>query len=162
MLNKKSQMEIMGLAIVILLLIIGMLFVVRFMFREPAEFKAEFTQTQLASNTLNAFLKSNTSYCSGMSITGLLEDCGNHIGSGGYITCDNGKLSCEYVNDTAGYIFSQTLDKWNLKYQFLVYFQNEEDTIMTLGEECTGDKKSETFYTPTGVRTLYTKLDICG
>lgn len=156
--NKKSQMEIMGLAIVIILVIIGMLFVVRFvMVRKPAEFKAEFTQTQLASNMLNTFLKSKTRDCYGMSITELLQDCAQSQS----VYCENGQLSCAYVADTAGYIFGETLEKWNLKYQFLVYFQSES-SIINSGEECVGDKKSKIFPIPTTTRTLYTQLDVCG
>jgi len=155
--NKKSQTEIMGLAIVVILIILGLLFVVRFvMVKKPAEFKAEFTQSQLASNMLNTFLKSNTKDCAGMSITELLQDCGQ----GQSVYCDNGQISCAYVKDAAADIFNKTLESWNLKYQFLVYFQNE-NPIIELGKECVGNKKSKIFPIPTAAKTLYTRLDIC-
>ena len=158
--NKKTQMEIMGLAIVVILIIIGMLFVVRFvMVRKPAEFKAEFTQAQLASNMLNAFLKSNTG-CSDMSITELLQDCGQSQS----VYC-SGRLSCEYVKDTAKSIFIETLEKWNYEYRFSAYFDESSPIIVVenidVGEICTGEKKSKIFPVPTTTRSLYTKLDIC-
>lgn len=155
--NKKSQIEIMGLAIVVILVIIGMLFVVRFVvIRKPAEFKAEFTQTQLATNMLNAFLNSDTKSCSGMSITNLLQDCAQAQS----FICDDGKGSCVYVRDAAKEIFSKTLEEWKLDYYFLVYFQGESP-IIKLGNECAGDKKSKIFPVPTSTRSIYTKLDIC-
>ena len=156
--NKKSQVEIMGLAIVVLLIIIGVIFVIRFVsVRKPAEFKAEFTQTQLASNMLNAFLKSKTENCFGMSITELLQDCAQSQS----VTCGNDEDSCTYVESTAEAIFSETLEKWNLEYQFQLYFQGE-NPIISLGQACVGEKKSKIFPVPTRTGSLYTKLDICG
>lgn len=158
---KKSQMEIMGLAIVIVLVILGMLFVVKFvMNREPPKFRAEFTQTQLASNMLNTFLKSNSKDCSDMSITELLQSCAQTE-----ILCDNNQLSCAYVETAAGYVFSKTLEEWNLKYHFLVYIPNQ-NSIINLGTAdlttgCPGEKKSKIYPIPTTVNTLYTRLDIC-
>ncbi len=154
---RKSQMEIMGLAIVVLLITIGMLFVVKINIgKKPAEFKAEFTSKQLAQNTVTAFLSTNTSDCSGMSITELLQDCVQS-----QTDCDNGEVSCLYVKNAASEIFEKTLDTWKADYYFSVYFPDER-AIIELGEECKGDKKPGWGYTPTARGTLYTKLDICG
>ncbi|MBI2651527.1 hypothetical protein HYX01_03585, partial [Candidatus Woesearchaeota archaeon] len=46
---KKAQMEIMGLTIVIVIIIIAVLFVIRFAFnKEPIETKKGYSQTELA------------------------------------------------------------------------------------------------------------------
>ncbi|MBR9706308.1 hypothetical protein GOV14_04685 [Candidatus Pacearchaeota archaeon] len=158
--NKKGQMEIMGLAIVIMLLIVGMLFVVRFVItKEPEGYKKEFTQSQLASNMLNTLLKTNTD-CPDLTITELLQDCG-HNPDNPAITCsNNGKKSCQFVEDTAKYIFNQTLDEWNINYHFTVYFE-EDNPIIELGSTCPNDQKTEIFPIPS-YTTLFTRLDICG
>ena len=156
--NKKSQMEIMGLAIVVILITLAMIFVVRFViFKKPAEFKKSFTQAELASNTINTFLKTKSKNCNGLSMTELLQDCGQSQS----IYCENGKVSCKYVNDTAAEVFSKTLDSWNVDYEFKTYF-DERSPILKLGQACKGAKKSKLFPIPTAARALYVKLDICG
>ena len=155
-------MEIMGLAIVVVLIVLGMLFAIRFFInREPAEFKSRFTHKQLAQNTVTAFLNTNTSSCHGMSITELLQDCGQ---SKSVICEDVGATgSCEYVRDTAGLILSQTLVQWNIDYNFKVYFSDDvAGHIFKLGSSCTGESEPGWGYTPISTgRTIFTRLDVC-
>lgn len=161
MYKKRSQMEIMGLAIIVILISLSLIFVVRFVvLKEPTDFKKAFTQTELASNMLNTFLKTTSEDCSGLSMTELLQDCAQ----GGGITCGNGERSCIYVNQTAEQIFRDTLYSWNVDYYFSVY-QDESSPIFTLpepGKPCIGAKKSKLFAIPTGGATLFVKMDICG
>ena len=104
---KKAQTEIMGLAIVVILIIIGMTFVIRFMLaKEPVDIKAEFTRAEIASNTLNTLLKTVSKDCNGLSMTELLQDCGQSQS----IFC-NGQRSCIYVEEATQEIFSKTLDE---------------------------------------------------
>lgn len=157
-LSKKSQTEIIGLAIVIILIVLGMTFVIRFMIaKEPVDYKKQFTQAEIASNTLNTFLKSASSDCNELTMTELLQDCVQSAS----IFCGNEKVSCEYVNETASYIFENTLETWNLNYEFKT-FQQEDNPIFTLGSTCLEDKKSKTFPVPTSSGTLFVKLDVCG
>lgn len=156
--KKKSQMEIMGLAIIIILISLGMIFVVKFVvLNKPTEFKKSFTQTELASNIINSFLRSTSSDCYGLSMTELLQDCAQSK----TITCEDGLTSCAYVKEVATIIFSKTLVLWNLDYEFKTYV-DEDSPIFKLGETCENDKVSKLFPVPTAVRTLYVKLDICG
>lgn len=159
--KKKSQMEIMGLAIVVILISLSLIFVVRFVvLKKPTDFKKAFTQTELASNTLNTFLKTTSKDCSGLSMTELLQDCAQ----GSSITCGGNMKSCIYVNQTAKEIFTNTLDSWNVEYYFSVY-QDESNPRFTLpepGKPCAGAKKSKLFAIPTAGATLFVKLDICG
>ena len=157
---RKSQFEIMGLAIVIILLTLSMVFVVRFVIlKGPVEIKKAYTQTELASNMLNTFLDTTSRDCNELSMTDLLEDCAQSLS----IYC-NGVVSCKYVNDTAAEIFSETLESWNLDYYFSVY-EDASNPILTLpepGNPCVGAKKSKLFPIPIAGGTLYVKLDICG
>jgi hypothetical protein len=155
---KKSQMEIMGLAIVVILITLAMAFVIRFgVLNKPADFKESFTQTELASNMVNTFLKTTSQDCSGLSMTELLQDCAQNQ----VIYCKNTIPSCEYALDTADKIFKRTLDTWNLAYEFQVYLE-EQNPIFKLGNTCPGNKKSKLFSIPTSARSLNVKLDICG
>ncbi len=155
---KKGQTEIIGLAIVVILLIIGMTFVIRFMVsKDPIDYKKQFTQAEIASNMINTFLKLTSKDCNSLSMTELFQDCG-HSKS---IICQNGKSSCDYVEETAESIFVETFDVWNINYEFKA-FHNEEKPLFTLGEPCPADKKSKTFPIPTSSGALFIKLDVCG
>ena len=153
-------MEIMGLAIVVILLSLSMIFVVKFVvLKKPAEFKKAFTQTELASNMLNTFLKTTSENCYGLSMTELLQDCAGSR----TITCGTGDFSCKYVNDTASDIFDDTLVLWNIDYYFTIYEELSLSTlVIELGAACRGAKKSKTFVMPTTPgNPLIVKLDIC-
>jgi hypothetical protein len=156
---KKAQTEIMGLAILIILIILGMTFIIRFtMSREQIDVKEQFTQSQLASNMLNTFLETNAQDCD-YTMLELLRNCGQ----GGGLDCDN-KESCQYVEDTAVEIFDKTLDLWSPdNYEFKVFF-DEENPKIALGKEkaCVGvSRKSKIYSIPISSETLYVRLDIC-
>lgn len=156
--QRKAQTEIIGLAIIVILLVLGMAFVVRFMLdKEPAGYKRQFTQAEISSNMLNSFLKAKSRDCSGLSMTELLQNCAESRS----ITCENGMDSCGYVEDAASYIFSQTLEQWNFAYE-LRAFQQEDNPIFALGQACPSDKKSKTFPIPTAAGTVSLRLDVCG
>ncbi len=162
MIKKRSQMEIMGLAVVVILIILAMTFVVRFVIlKEPSNIKKSFTHTELASNMVNTFKKSTSRDCYGLSMTELLQDCAQTLPTGS-ISCENGKGSCAYVNSTFAEIINKTLEAWNLGYEFRVFFEGESP-IFKFGEECEGERTRETFPTPTRLyKTLNVQLDICG
>ena len=156
--NKNAQTEIIGLAIVVILLIVGMTFVIKFILsKEPVDYKKQFTQAEIASNLLNTFLKSNSKDCNGLTMTELLQDCAQTKS----IYCENGKVSCNYANQTAALILSQTLEQWKIDYELKAFLQ-ESRPIFTLGRICPASKKSKTFPLPTSSGTLFVKLDVCG
>ncbi|MCH8004192.1 MAG: hypothetical protein IH934_06200 [Nanoarchaeota archaeon] len=150
---KKAQTEIMGLAIIVILIMIGMFFVISFLTVDTIDYKKQFTQAELASNMLNTFLRT-TSDCNGFSMTELLQDCNQDKS----IIC-YGESSCDYVSSTAQQIFMETLEKWNVDYEFKVF--NDENTLFTLGKTCINNKKSKLFPIPTDSGILFVKLDVC-
>ncbi|MFQ5475143.1 MAG: hypothetical protein ACE5DM_04870, partial [Candidatus Nanoarchaeia archaeon] len=61
---KRAQMEILGLMVVIVLIVIGIMFAIRFVIQAPAsETKQEYTRSQLTSNFGIAMLQSTTEKC---------------------------------------------------------------------------------------------------
>ena len=156
--NKKSQMEILGLAIVVVLILVATIFVVRFfVLKTPTEYRKGFISAELASNILNAFLKTAAKDCSQLTMTELLQDCAQAKS----IVCDNGLDSCKYAGSTAKIIFSQTLESWNINYEFLAY-TDINSPLIKIGKPCLGDKRSKLFPISISTATMYTKLDICG
>ena len=154
---KKAQTEIIGLTMVLILILLGMVIVVRFATEEPIDYKKQFTQAELASNTLNALLDT-TSLCDEFSMAGLLQHCNlanPNINCSGVIV-----NSCSYFLQESQKIFEETLEKWAVDYEFKVF--DDEKTLITLGKACVGDKKSKLFPVPTNSGILSVKLDICG
>lgn len=154
--NKKSQAEIVGLVIIVLLITIGLLFVVKFVvLKEPSDVKKTFVHSELASNMINVLLKTTTE-CKGSSVTELFQDCAAFK----RITC-GGVDSCEKVNDTIGIILTNTLEEWNKQYEFRAYIPGK-DPISSYGR-CAqrADRESKTYPIPTDMGTLFIKLDIC-
>ncbi len=73
--KKRSQMEIMGIAIVVVIISIVILFVVRWgILKEPVQHKKEFAQSEIATNLVNTML-STTTGCKGMTFNELFQDC---------------------------------------------------------------------------------------
>ena len=155
--NKKAQMEILGLAIVVVLILVATTFVVRFLvLRAPTDYRKGFISSELASNTLNTFLKTSSKDCSQLTMTELLQDCAQGRG----ILCDNGQDSCKFVETTASRIFASTFDKWNMKYEFSAYI-DKSSSLIKLGSSCKAEKRSKLFPIPTSTGTMFVKLDIC-
>ena len=151
-------MEILGLAIVVVLILVATIFIVRFLLlKAPTEYRKGFVSSELASNMLNTFLKTAAKECSQLTMTELLQDCSQ----GESITCDNGQGACEFVNSTANLILAKTLNKWSMSYEFLAY-TDANLVLIKSGKPCRAEKRSKLFPIPTNTATIYVKLDICG
>ena len=152
--KKKAQMEIMGLAIIVVLVALAMLFVVRFVvLKSPTEIKKTFTYTQLSANTLNTLLKTTTG-CKGQDVTQLLQDCA----ASENIICEDGNSSCYFVNKTINGILEQTLVKWNKEFVFNATLTD----ISFVKGSCLGERQSKLYPIPTDAGVMIVRLDICG
>src|SRR3989338_1532606 len=154
--NNKSQMEILGLAIVVALVLVAAVFVIKFMvIQAPTDYRGSFVSAELATNMLSSFLKISAQDCSLLTMTELLQDCAQAKS----IVCDNDQDSCQYVESTAQSIFSQTLNKWNFKYEFKAYV-DPTSPLITVGVSCQADKRSKLFPIPINGASMYTQMDI--
>lgn len=177
--NKKSQMEIMGLLVIILLLAIAMLFTVRYMIhREPSEAKKSFTESQMASNIMSAILKTSTPldisdplYCHKVDFTELLQDCATFKS----IDCYNGMGSCRYAETYITEMLEKTLAKWNRPYRFSAWRVGGDELFPPIDtpnrvkciKENVGpekeyeDRKTKLSPVPLNPGTLMVQFDIC-
>jgi hypothetical protein len=126
-LDRKSQAEIMGIAIVMVLIMIGILFVIQFIVvPEGDNIKKTYSQKELSSNFLNAILKTTTS-CNNMRMTELIQDCAENYGNPFQENCidstriicsnPNGCKSCDFLNRSLYYITDKTLKNMSLKFE---------------------------------------------
>lgn len=164
-------MEIMGLAIVIVLITLGVLFVVRFgvLRQTGGGIKESYTETQLAANMVNSLLKSSAENCFGHSIAALLQDCASTPpGTTPAIICPTGQNSCEYAQLVATYVLENTLDIWNREYEFKACLWNYDaqectsDTFIDpIGTVCRGSRERKSIQLHTRRGELVVRLDIC-
>ncbi len=106
---KKGQMEILGLAFVVLLIFVGIIFVIIFDINKPVSTqRTDFMYKQLSSNMINSIIHATTIDCNNNHIEDLMRDCA----LGETVECDNGEYSCTYVNNTILDIFNKTIDIW--------------------------------------------------
>lgn len=125
--KRKAQMEMIGIAIVVVLLVIGMAFVFKALMKPPTRMHEKFTKEQTAQSILIAIGNADSG-CRNVEMKDLMQDCGNgvntaedfEIGRGGSLQCGT-KDSCHYLNSSLKWIFDNTLKVQRLPYRFILY-----------------------------------------
>src|SRR3989344_284730 len=169
--QKKSQMEIMGLAIIVILITVGIFFYIGFRARQqPVDQKQEFGNVQLATNIINSILETTTENCYGLTFSEVLQRCASNTGgycSEGVTTtyCDyfRSQLKAQQPSDPAG-ILDLTLDEWVPNYGFYVKKVGDDTEISGLADikdGClSGEKIAKRFTIPSNPPS-YILLEIC-
>jgi hypothetical protein len=177
--DRKGQFEIMGLAIIVVIIAFAILLSLRFLKpSETTDLKKDITDSTLASNMLNVILKT-TLKCKDIDLKSLLQDCAEGVKNKEYCAPgDNdpcGKVK-GIINDS---ILRKTLDVWKKDYTFKATVVGASEPIFpiitntpTLASGPTCDKKqlgkkytsviSESFPIPLkNGRLMEISLDIC-
>ncbi|MFC1800531.1 hypothetical protein ACFLYT_00565 [Nanoarchaeota archaeon] len=171
--RRKSQMEIMGLLIIVILFSLGLLFTIRFMAtRERTDVHETFMTKELAANMLNVILKTTSVDCKGADMAELFRDCASYPS----IDCDDDGTvytespdmadSCYRLERDLTYIFKETLELRKTKYFFraqIVGSQPLDWTPMQNDVNCEEDSVGdmEEFPIPTDLGDLMILLRIC-
>ena len=178
--QRRSQMEIMGIVIIIILFSVGLLFAIQYVIlKKPSDVKKSFLQAELSSNSLNAMLKTNIPECNNADMAALFKVCGQYNPPNPTepeIDCDNdgskvssGDLydSCFILNQTITTILNNTLNVWRVPYVFSANFDNYPPLPWTAG--ITGDipctmedeGRPQEFTLPTTQGNLRIVLKVC-
>ncbi|MDO8740231.1 MAG: hypothetical protein Q7J54_01510 [Candidatus Woesearchaeota archaeon] len=98
-LNKKSQTEVLGLVIVVVLITFALLFAVIYIFsKQGSTIRERYIKSELASNTLSTLLGTTTD-CNDYEIWELYADCAKSGNGRGDVLCaTTGQYSCQHVN----------------------------------------------------------------
>lgn len=155
--KRKSQMEIMGLAIIFVLVVFGVLFAIRFAITKPdEEIRMGFQESMLAANMLTA-LRGTTTDCRDATVEQLLQDCA----STKTIICSTGEDSCEKAENVIAYIINETIEQWGRDYRFSITGPFDVSQIGFGKGDCSGEKEVKTQPVPTKAGTITLKFEIC-
>ncbi|MBN2422451.1 hypothetical protein JXB41_04450 [Candidatus Woesearchaeota archaeon] len=118
--KKKSQMEIFGIAFIVILLVFGLIFFVGSKIKKQKSAKDSYLATEVAQNLLNSMFKAT-------SVTGLsVEDCVQDIvETNNKCTRSGTDTSLKYTRDIIDIILRQTVELWGRKYRLTIKQNNE-------------------------------------
>ena len=143
----KSQMEILGLAILFVLLIFGFLFFIMFTSGEKSDTREEFLQPKMASSILTSMLKTSMKCGDAVySVTDLLKDCGDvtlrliYCGNYEFHDSNNDQAiqSCGIDKDMIEEMLASTMDVYDREYWMKAYTSSQEIfEIQAIDSECT-------------------------
>lgn len=172
--GRAGQFEIMGLAVIVILVTLGVLFALSTLTGEDSELQQTFEQKRLAVDFLKASLDTQAPECAKATFRELFQDCMQARS----IACKQGAAqisSCEYLKRTYQSLFEQTFERYRAKYYFKVEGGNclgeaaklcditQGNVVATTpAQPCPGEREisSQPLPTRNGVVTL--TLEICG
>ena len=117
---KKSQSEIMGLAVIMFLIVLGLLMFLSFSLKHKTNsINTEFTYKQLPVLLNKAIFETETTEedCFGEKIQTLLIKSAERSS----LLCANGEPAIEFSKNFISNILEDTLGTWNIEYRYFVY-----------------------------------------
>lgn len=173
----KGQTEILGIAIVVVLVIMGLLFLLRFSTPGDSDIlKQRLGRAQIANNVISAMLATSDTVCDAVKkprLQDLLIDCAENQPSGSVVCKQQSTkptLSCQYVKGViAEEILAKTVEKWKYGYEFSV--KREDKLIIpelkktSAGQDgkcpAIAELDSQEYPLPTTTDIIKVKLKIC-
>ena len=158
-------MEMIGLAIIVILLALGMYFVSKFTLSKPQELsQTQSLQLKLVGVSFINTLLSTEANCTGsVTFTTLLQNIADPT-STGILTCPNSNIE-QYFNQSVTRVFADTLDVWNYKYEFNVNFPaGSQRPRISINHGCLPTLQAESspiFPIPTDVGPVRVQMKIC-
>ena len=165
--SKRGQMEMLGLAIIMVIVLLGILIALRFFFLvTPVDPTKNARDVQLGANLIDTMLET-TMGCNDVKLSVLLRDCNQ----GGAITCrgfsptDGDMTSCVYATEAVTYLLNSTLGTWKRDYEFEIEGTSNPGLLgvksSSLTTGCTGSFQKITRPRPIGGSTITLVLKLC-
>jgi hypothetical protein len=114
--RRKGQLEMIGIAIVVVLIVIGATIFLTLSIKPASKAHATFAQKELAQNIVDAIVKT-VSECNDLDFASVLEDCAKS-GEPGLLDCGVGRRSCEYASQEIATILDRILGVRKFEYRF--------------------------------------------
>ncbi len=115
--EKKGQLEMIGIALVIVLIIIGATVFITLSIRPQSNVHTTFAQKELAQNIVDALVKTSTS-CEGLDFAGVLEDCAKNEDHA--LICADTRSTCDYAREEIANILNIILAEKEVEYRFSI------------------------------------------
>lgn len=147
---KKSQVEIMGLMIIVIILSLALLFVIKVVFlKKTTDVSQDYETNKLVEAFVNTLFQTSSGCTSDTTIQALLVDCAKNPFSGGTITCSDGsnKKSCQFANETIALILQKTIDLWGFQstgYEFVAVAPPNQQIIYYASGDLSASLSGET------------------
>ncbi len=162
--DRSGQGEILGLAVVVILVIVGFMLAVRLGgIGKGSSVKQVITDRQTASAMIDVMLHTNL-YCKDLTLSEVIQDCANPDSTFEY--CDK-RAACDEAKNVTETILDRTLREWGRGYLLKVYTGSGEDleikfehSYMDCGKGLS-DAEKERFPMPTKSGPIYLELTIC-
>jgi len=164
---KKAQMEILGIAIVVVLATLGMLFVVKYSMTSSKTTQS-YKTTATAENFLSVLMATSTD-CNGLIFSDVLKGCAS-----GTVDC-NGEDACDYAKTMMTNLLDASLGVQSLSYYVMAFKEDKDNNepikieiesedgcvkegvcTVDASKGCTGKREAAQRFLPTasGTRTL--------
>ena len=160
--RRKGQGEILGLAVVVVLVLVGFMLALRFWLNAPEDNEGDVViDRQLSSSMIATLLNTNLD-CKDVTLSEVIQDCAQKGSTFEY--CGNPRRgACDEAEYVTGVILERTLKKWDRGYLLSVRTASEEKfNHSNLG--CgigLSDAEKERFPIPTKSGTIYLELTVC-
>ena len=126
----KSQAELIGITIVMVLVMLGIVFVIKFVIiPEDVNIKKVYDKAQIGANFIDAMLITKTG-CNELSMRDLIVDCFDSNGNPSaqrmcpedtqICLTPGGCRSCQYLNSTLEVMLNETLNAINTQYDLFI------------------------------------------
>jgi hypothetical protein len=163
----KAQMEILGLAVIVVLVLLGMFFLTKFtLFEQPQSQTQSVQRSQIATNFVSTLLNSKANCSNSATFIDLIDDLEEPT----YSSLECGGMTSDglvnYFNETVSSILNQTLGKWGYLYEFTVIFPaavrpNGKDILIT-NTVCGSKQEQPAIYPiPGNLGNIIVTLKIC-
>ena len=141
----RSQMEIFGLVIIVILLAIGLLFAIIILTKTPTREVQRVKESVQAANFLNTMMGTTSISCAKRSARELLQNCALATEEWvGATLCENGQSTCELFQGMVSTMLNQTLGKWGKNYRFYINGTQAVERIKIESGPCEGEREGST------------------
>jgi len=117
--SKKSQTEVVGLMIIVVMITMILLFSVRFLFNNKDTNKP-LEEQNLAQSFVDAMLKTSSKCSESISIKEVLIGCVKSYSGYNTPKCENGQDKCSFAKKELKQLLDTTFNKWQTTYEFKV------------------------------------------
>jgi len=144
--SRKAQMELIGIAVVMVLIILGVTFYLTLSMKAPSKTHESFMRKELSQNIVDSIVKSRTT-CKELDFATVLEDCAKYQTARGSLECepDGSVKSCAYAEQAIGEILENVLGSRYMMYTFTATITEvgNKTSIFSVSEITSGDPCTE-------------------